>query len=199
MKYEERIGHSKLSVLRDGIMFLRAIFDGVLCYRPEKLLLLCLFLCILFMILLGAYPVEFYLQNRRLEEWMIYRFVACYLMGSFGLTLTLATALTYQMGYFGPRRSEANPFWPYLIARLLHRRTMVVILASFLSLSVFFVWPGIVEYASSGHISLHWSRLLAGAFSLFSAMQIAVFALLFEVLSIWKKYLNSREKFEVKI
>jgi hypothetical protein len=75
------------------------------------------------MILLGAYPVEFYFQNRRLEEWMIYRFVACYLMGSFGLpkwtglavsTIIIlfftSTAYTKAQQFWFFKTSEAQPF-----------------------------------------------------------------------------------------
>ena len=110
MQYEERIGRSKLHVLRDGVRFLQTIFSGVLCYRPEKLLLTMFMLCLVFLVLFAAYPVEFYFQNRRLEEWMIYRFVVCYLLGSFGLMLLLATALMYQMAAFGPRADRRTPF-----------------------------------------------------------------------------------------
>jgi hypothetical protein len=35
------------------------------------------------------------------------------------------------------------------------------------------------------HVSLHWSRLLGGAFALFSALQTTIFALLMTVVSIW--------------
>jgi hypothetical protein len=42
------------------------------------------------------------------------------------------------------------------------------------------------EYAAAGHVTLHWSRLLAGAFSLSCCLQTAVFALLLKVLSVWK-------------
>lgn len=94
MKYEERIGRSKLSVLRDGVRFLRAIFTGVLCYRPEKVFLIGFGGCTLAAMLLAMSPAEFYLQNRTLEEWMIYRFIACFLLGAFGLLLLLATAST---------------------------------------------------------------------------------------------------------
>lgn len=184
--YEVRIGSSKLSILRDGIRFLRAIFAGAVCYRPEKLLLLGFLFCLLIMVLLAAYPVEFYVQFGRLEEWMIYRFVVCYLLGSFGVTLLLSTALIYQMSHFGPRRTEATPFWPFFIARVFRGAVLAVILILFLALAAFLLWPGIVEYAVTGHISLHWSRLLAGAFNLSLAFQTAVFALLLEVLSMWK-------------
>ena len=116
MTYSERIGTSKLSVLGDGMRFLRAIVSGVLCYRPEKIFLLGLVLCMSMAVLLGAYPTEFYLKNGLVEEWMIYRFMACFLLGAFGLTLLLATALTNQMAYLGTRRAEADRFWSSLCA-----------------------------------------------------------------------------------
>jgi glycosyltransferase involved in cell wall biosynthesis len=186
MRYEERIGRSKLSVVRDGVRFLKTIFSGVLCYRPEKLLLTLFMLCLVSLALLAAYPAEFYLQNRRLEEWMIYRFVVCYLLGSFGLMLLLATALTYQMAGFGPRRGSANAFWPFVVASVMRGRVLVGILVCLLLLSGVFLWPGMSEYAATGRVTLHWSRLLAGAFSLSCGLETAVFALLLKVLSVWK-------------
>lgn len=186
MPYEERIGRSKLSVVRDGVRFLRTILSGVLCYRPENLLLTAFMLCLVAFALLAAYPAEFYFQNRRLEEWMIYRFVVCYLLGSFGLMLLLATAMTYQMASFGPRRGSANAFWPFVIASVMSGPVLVGILVCFLILAGIFLWPGMHEYGSMGHVTLHWSRLLAGAFSLSCCLQTAVFALLMNVLSVWK-------------
>ena len=186
IRYEERIGTSKLSVLRDGVRFLRTIFSGVLCYRPEKLLLMMFVICMATMALLAAYPVEFYFQNRRLEEWMIYRFVVCYLLGSFELMLLLATALTYQMANLGPRRESANAFWPFVVASLMRGRALIGIVVCLLVLSGVFLWPGISEYVTTGHITLHWSRLLAGAFNLYCVLQTAVFALLLKVLSVWR-------------
>ncbi len=186
MRYQQRVGRSKLSVLGDGVRFLQAIFSGVLCYRPEKLLLMVFMLCLLFLALLAAHPAEFYLRNRRLEEWMIYRFVVCYLLGWFALTLLLATALTYQMASFGPRRGSANAFWPFVVASVMRGRVLSGILVCLLVLSGVFLWPGIGQYAATGHVTLHWSRLLAGAFSLSCALETAVFALLLKVLAVWR-------------
>ena len=193
MRYEERIGRSKLSVVRDGVRFLKTIFSGVLCYRPEKLLLTLFMLCLVSLALLAAYPAEFYFQNRRLEEWMIYRFVVCYLLGSLGLMLLLATALTYQMASFGPRRRSANAFWPFVVASVMRGPVLVGILVCLLFLSGVFLWPGMSEYATTGHVTLHWSRLLAGAFSLSCGLQTAVFALLLKVLSVWRRQQTQSE------
>jgi glycosyltransferase involved in cell wall biosynthesis len=187
MTYEERIGRSKLSVLRDGARFLRAIFSGVLCYRPEKIFLAAFALCMLGIVLMAAHPTEFYLSNRRLEEWMIYRFVACFLLGSFGLLLLLATALTNKMAHLSSRRIEANTFWPSLTADLLQGKILGLLIATLLSVAIFFLWPGITEWTTTGHVSMHWSRLLAGAFALFGIAHVLIFAVLLSVVAIWKE------------
>jgi glycosyltransferase involved in cell wall biosynthesis len=186
MSYEERIGRSKLSVLRDGVRFLRAIFAGVLSYSPERLFLLGFGGCMLLTAVIAASPVEFYVTNRRLEEWMIYRFVVCYVLTSFALLLLLATALVNRMALLSQRRSEAVTFWPSFVSALLGGRLLYVTLLGLLASSAFLLWPGIVEYATTRHVSLHWSRLLAGALGLSSAVQVGVFALLLSIISVWK-------------
>ncbi len=185
MRYEERIGASKLHVLRDGIQFLRTILGSVLSYRPERILLLGFSLCALLIVLLAASPTEFYLQNRRLEEWMIYRFVACFLLGAFGLALLGATALANQMAQFSRRRPDAGMFWPSITASLFSGKSLFVIMLALLAMSIGFIWPGIVEYATTRQVSLHWSRLTAGAFCMLSMLQMGIFALLIKVVSIW--------------
>jgi glycosyltransferase involved in cell wall biosynthesis len=186
MKYEERIGRSKLSVIRDGIRFLQSIFAGVLCYRPEKLFLLAFTACCVLIGLMAAYPTEFYLQNRRLDEWMIYRFVACSVLGSVALLLMLATGLANRMAGLSMRRPEANMFWPSVIASLLQGPGLAVLLTGLSLATVAFWWPGVVEYVTTGQVYMHWSRLLAGAFALLCVAQTSVFAVLLKVLEIWR-------------
>jgi glycosyltransferase involved in cell wall biosynthesis len=187
MRYEERIGRSKLSVVRDGVRFLQTIFTGVLCYRPEQLLLMLFGICMAAVVLIAAYPVEFYLQNRSLEDWMIYRFVACFRLSSCGLMLLLATALTYRMAEFGPRRHSANTFWPAVVASVLHGPVLTCVLAFLVFFAGAFLWPGIVQYFTHGGVTLHWSRLLAGSFCLSCTVQTAIFALLLKVVAVWKQ------------
>jgi hypothetical protein len=161
-----------------------------LCYRPERLLLALFVLCALFILLLGAYPLEFYFRHGRIEEWMIYRFVVCHLLGSFGLMLLLATALAHRIAGLGPRRTAASTFWPHLTAMLFRGIPLVVVLALLVASSLYFLWPGIAEYTVTRQVTLHWSRLLAGGFLLFSAMQVAVFALLTTVVELWIRQKN---------
>jgi hypothetical protein len=185
MSYEERIGRSKLNVLRDGVRFLRAIGAGVLSYSPERPFLAGFVLCMFVTAVLATSPTEFYLANRRLEEWMVYRFVVCYVLASFGLLLLLATTLVHRMAILTPRRSEAIGFWPSVVAGVFSGAFLYVTILLLLGLSVLFLWPGLVEYGATRHVSLHWSRLLAGAFSLSAAFQVMIFGLLLNIISVW--------------
>ncbi len=185
MKYEERIGESKLSALWDGFRFLNAIGEGVLCYRPEKIFLTGFSLCLLFILVLAAYPTEFYFQNHRLEEWMIYRFVVCQFVASVGITLLLASALANRMALLSSRRDESVGFWSSVVASLFTGKPLAVITGFLTVLSIGFLWPGIVEFITQGSVSLHWSRLIAGAFTLFTVIQMLIFFVLMKVVSIW--------------
>jgi glycosyltransferase involved in cell wall biosynthesis len=187
IRYEERQGESKLSVVRDGVRFLQTIFDGVLCYRPERLLLCGVTASLMLILLMALHPVEHYFSTQRVEEWMIYRFVVCQLLGSFALLLLLATALSNEMASFGPRRREATPFWPAFIAVMLRWPAVGVLIGMLCGTSLLFLWPGLVEFVATGKVHMHWSRLIAGAFTVFSAAQTAVFALLMKVISIWQR------------
>lgn len=187
ISYAERVGRSKLNVIRDGVRFLRTIVDAVLCYRPEKLFLMAFCLCALGIVILALNPTEFYVRNRRLEEWMIYRFVVSQLLASFGLLLLLAAALAGQLAEMGLQRTGRQRFWPWIVTAILGGRSLVVLMAFLFVSGVLFLWPGIVEFASTGGITLHWSRLMAGAFCLFSMLQTGVFGVLLRIAAIWKR------------
>ncbi len=187
ISYDERTGESKLSVVRDGVRFLQTIIDGVLCYRPERLLLFGVTASLMLVLLMAQHPIEHYVSTQRVEEWMIYRFVVCQVLSSFALLLLLATALSNEMASFGPRRREATPFWPALISVMLRWPAVAVLMAALSVASVVLLWPGIVEMVSTHQVHMHWSRLIVGAFTVLSAAQTAVFALLIKVVAIWQR------------
>ncbi len=197
MSYEERIGTSKLSVVADGLRFLWAIVGGVLCYRPERLFLIGFTLCFLFSALLAAYPTEFYVKMGYVEEWMVYRFLACFLLGSAGYLLLCAGVLAHHMAYFGPRRHGGTRFWPALLARAFRGKLLGALTAGEVVLSVFLLWPGIVEYVTTGEVYLHWSRVVVGAFGLLIAFQSLVTGVLLQVVEVWKEqHAFSRESWD---
>jgi glycosyltransferase involved in cell wall biosynthesis len=183
--YTERIGDSKLKVLHDGVRFLRTIVAGILLYRPDRLFTFGFVACVVLMALLGAYPVEFYLHHGAVEEWMIYRFVAGFLLGSSGFLLLCAIALSHEMARLGPTRRSTDSFWSTAISQLFQGWGMLTFLAICVATAIALLWPGIVEYATTGTCSLHWSRLVVGAFCLLAVFQAMVTAVLVQLVKLW--------------
>jgi glycosyltransferase involved in cell wall biosynthesis len=186
MRYEERIGASKLRLLSDGIQFLRTIIDAVLCFRPERMFFMIFTLFLIISLLLAMYPVEYYWHNRRIEEWMIYRFIACFLLGSMGYVLLTAAVLANRMAALGARRREADSFWIGIVANLFRGLPLAVFAASTLGASIALIWPGIAEFFRTGQITLHWSRIIVGAFGLLLVFQTLITAVMLRIVGIWK-------------
>ena len=82
MPYEERVGRSKLSVVKDGFRFLGIILQTAATYRPSTffgfgaLVFLSASIPLLFLDLGGpSAPVPFYFGHGRIEDWMIFRLI----------------------------------------------------------------------------------------------------------------------------
>jgi glycosyltransferase involved in cell wall biosynthesis len=98
MPYHERVGQSKLRVLRDGLRFLWSIIETALTHRPSRLFVTAGVVVLILPVVLMTPPIEFYLVHRRVLEWMIYRFVVS------ELTM-LAGVLLIAGGYLAGRMS----------------------------------------------------------------------------------------------
>ena len=105
---------------------MRTIVAGILLYRPDRLFTFGFVACLLLMTVLGTYPVEFYLHHRAVEEWMIYRFMAGFLLGSSGFLLLCAIALSHEMARLGPMHRRTDSFWSTAISRLFQGRGMLI-------------------------------------------------------------------------
>jgi glycosyltransferase involved in cell wall biosynthesis len=177
MAYAERVGESKLHVLRDGMRFLFAIRDAVLLYQPGRLFGLIATLAILSGVLWSSYPVEFYLRFQRLEEWMIYRLLLAGFLFDAAFCLICAGVLADRVLSLVYHRRETS-FVGALLQRLLDRSQLVYLAALCIGAAVILVWPGLVEYARTGHVTMHWSRPLVAV----SLLQIALFSCVYSVL-----------------
>lgn len=191
--YRERIGRSKLRLLADGWRFLRVILSEVLCYRPERLFLLGFGICLAFGVLLAAYPVEFYLLQRSVEEWMIYRFMVCGLVGASGYQFLIGAALTERLAGLGPRRGAGGSFGASLAAAFFAGRGVWGLAAILAALSTGLLWPGILEYLATRQVTLHWSRFMTAVFGLLLVAQSLVAGILMRVLALWKARLGRHD------
>jgi len=195
MSYAERVGESKLRVFRDGINFLVAIQDAAMLYRPSRVFGLAAVGCLLVGMFWGSYPVEFYLTNRRLEEWMIYRLLLC------GFLLTCAFSLV-SAGVLADRvlslvyRHRQPTFFSHLLDRLLSAPRLWAAAVVFALPGLPLVWPGLVEYSRTGHVNLHWSRAVAAMFLLQLTVSAVVNAALQKVVALWQGQLRTVDGFD---
>lgn len=187
MPYSERIGESKLRVLSDGVRFTAAILLGALCYRPERLFFMGFAISLLVALFAAAYPVEFYLENGWLMDWMIYRFVLCFLLGATAFSFLAATALVQRMSGLGPLGDREEPFWPSLVAAAFEGKRAVILAFTLALVAVALVWPGLAEWAMTGHTTIHWSRVLVSAFLLLLSFQTVMTSFLLVVVGLWRQ------------
>ena len=186
MPYAERVGTSKLRLIRDGLRFLFAIRDAALLYRPAKVFGAVAVLFVAMGVLWGLYPVEFYWSNRRLEEWMIYRLLLCGLLFTSAFGLLSASALADRILALVYRRPGGVPS---LVDRFLNRRRLLWVAGLAVALAVGLVWPGFAQYVRTGHVTLHWSRPMAAVFLVQLALVAVVHAVLQKIVGLWEQQL----------
>jgi hypothetical protein len=192
MSYDERIGESKLRVSRDGFLFLQAILDGVLLFRPERLLILLAVFALAAAGILSIGPIENYLAYRQVEEWMIYRFVVGFLFGSAGILALTATALVSRMSELVLTREKPSFLMSFLAGWFRgYRLLFLIVLLTVVSAAL--VWPGVLEYVQTRQVTLHWSRVIVSAFGFLIAFQAAVTAILLRITTLWLEFASMHQ------
>ncbi len=193
MSYFERVGESKLRAIKDGFRFLRAIIDAVLFYHPSRLFTLCFTLCALTVLLLMITPAEFYFRNHYLEDWMIYRFVLCLLLGGVGFTLLCSAVIADALFCLTRKRRRWHGFSVQLLHDIFSKRVLLTFSVLITLGGILLVWPGIVEYFSTRHVTLHWSRVIVAAFAFLIATECVVTASLLRIIGLWEDFFASEQ------
>jgi glycosyltransferase involved in cell wall biosynthesis len=190
--YAERIGRSKLRVMRD-VRFLNAIRDAALLYQPGTAFGLAAALCMVVGIAWSIYPVQFFVRNRALEEWMIYRLLLCGFLFDSAFGLLCAGALGERvLSLVYQRRSSVLVA---LTNRLLHRSRLAYAGALSAVVAAALAWPGLVQYAQTGHVTIHWSRPVAAVFLLQISVSAVMYCVLQKIVDLWQEqvtYLSRR-------
>jgi glycosyltransferase involved in cell wall biosynthesis len=173
MPYRERTGVSKLRVVKDGLRFLRVILEAAFLYRPARPLNLVAIVFVLTAIILMLPPCWYYLQHRKVLEWMIYRFLVSNLLGTSACVCFCAGYLAGQMSEIAlsgeidhSRKSwverffQSHWFWGVPAALFLVGGSLV--LGSFLQLM------------ATGATYEHWSRYIVMTFCFSTAILMLV-------------------------
>lgn len=172
MSYSERVGESKLHVLKDGVRFLRVILSTVAYVRVSRLTLPILAVLVLAALALIWSPATFYLEHARLEETMIYRILLSATLASLAVTTLCLTVVTEHvsaltlMKYRELRDSARGFFRVENLQRLAVVGTLLWLAVVVLN------WTGVVEFVTTGEVEMHWSRAMIGAFATLNLAQL---------------------------
>lgn len=197
MPYAERVGQSKLSVVRDGYRFFDTIVRAAVCYRPGRILLLVVGVLALAAMILAFTPVVFYLRFHRLEEWMIYRVALAFLFATVGAQVFCAAMVAQRVATSFYRRSAGAGVGELLLRTVFSRRTRWVASAVLILTAILVAWPGIVQYVSTGHVDMHWSRVLLASLLVIMTAVIAATSFLLGMVDLMDSQRDSRSRVEV--
>ncbi len=184
MPYSERVGESKLRVMKDGVRFLAAIADAVLVFNPARIFGLGAVICVLIALLWGVYPIEFYLAYRSLEEWMIYRLLFCGLLLTSAFVLICAVVLSNDLLALLNRRRPS--FVASVLEYLLRPARSWIVAVALAALGFVLIWPALSQYVNSGAVTIHWSRPVAALFLVQMALALVVHGVMRRVVGLWR-------------
>ena len=155
--YSDRVGQSKLSVLRDGVRFLRVILGTVFAYFPMRVFAPLAAVCLALAAGLAYTPASVYLRGFGLEDDMIYRLLTV-------LTLSACGAIFAAIGLLAQKASNTALGRPATgLDRPLVREAAGAAGGALWLIGAGVNWPTVVEYARTAHITRHWGWVLAGA------------------------------------
>ncbi|MBI3834974.1 MAG: glycosyltransferase family 2 protein [Planctomycetes bacterium] len=174
MAYEERIGESKLHVVRDGIRFLRTIFEMSLMWQPAKMFSSVALICLATMTILALHPIELWLTERHLQEDMIYRLLFCSFVGSVGVFLLSAGILCEQLARLWDEKRREPSFIGATLARLYTLGGFGVTALLVAPVLAWLIGPGIWSRLTRGVVEIHWSRVVLAGLIAFGLCQMFV-------------------------
>ena len=154
--YHERVGQSKLSLVRDGLRFLRSIVGVSRLYNPSKFFGLVGLTMIFSAVALGLQPLIHYAVMRRVEDWAIYRLFTVMVFLVTGVNLVSFGLFSGHI--FSIIRKKETSLPSTILLR--HPDWIGVVLILF---SLLLNHRTISQYVTTRHIYVHWSYILTGA------------------------------------
>ena len=189
MPYHERVGLSKLVVLKDGFRFLLTITDIALTYRPLKFFGGAAALFFLIAFLYGLGPFFTYIEHRFVPDSFIYRLITINTLVIAGLMLLTAGIVAERVAAALNGSKREYNFMERFLLSLTSVKNMLAA-GPILVLSGILLNMGTIrDYLTTWHINSHWVYVTTGALFVLAGMQltgIGVFERLIETIAIKK-------------
>jgi hypothetical protein len=194
MPYKEREGHSKLKVIRDGARFLNIILKMIFLYQPYKLLALGAIIGFLICAMLMVCPITHYIQFRRVEEWMIYRFIVSDVLGFISWLLLSSAYITRKIVTI--TLTSGYPKKKLSIYSIFDKQIALYIICFTLAAGIFLVYNSFFQRITTGVTYEHWSRFVAMSFLFSTAFVFIVTLLISYVLNLINERLRYFQSYE---
>ena len=176
MDYEERIGASKLSVIKDGFRFLGVILDTALTYRPFRMFGLVALLLLALAGALGAsiaYAKWVSPGYAHLPRWYLLRMLTALTAAASGLVVATVGLVAERVALMTQRHQPPEGILQRLILRPLRSRWISALGAGAVLFGVGLNLPVLREWVVEGHIEIDtwWSYVVTGAFCVVTGVQ----------------------------
>ncbi len=179
--YHERLGRSKLKVLRDGVRFLHSILEIALTYRPLKFFGWTAALLFLVGFIYSLGPIHTYILRGVIPAHLIYRLFAINAAGLAGMILLTIGVVAERVAEVLNRSSHRRSLMERFLLKVCSTKAMLIA-------GIFPIFAGIIlnggvilEYMSTGHITYHWSYISVGSFLVLMGLQLEAMGM-FELL-----------------
>ena len=192
IRYDNRVGRSKLHIVSDGFRFLNIIIRTARLYNPLKFFGVVGLALLAIGCFLSVEPITYYLDVRRVEDTEIYRLVTIMVLFVTGINVMVFGAFANHILEIvrGKTLAQSSLLGKYV----LNRRTIgrSGLLGTILMLgAVSLNYQALYEYITSGYIFVHWVYVLTGATLFLVGLQLFMGSILIGIL----QEINERQKF----
>lgn len=181
--YYKRTGKSKLGIVRDGVTFLKTIFDISLIYKPLIFFASVGLMFIAIALGYGIYPILNYLKMRVVEEWMIYRLITILVLVIVGLNmLTIGIISEEAVAVLDNKKRRKNLF-VRVCNKIFSQKNLFGLGLVLILLGIGINYRTIFQFITTGMITVHWSRVVTGGFFILCGFQMLALGLLERIIS----------------
>lgn len=177
MPYKERMGESKLKVVRDGVRFLRSILEAAITYKPKRAFNVLGILFILASLSLSISPIAYAMETGHIADDMIYRLLTVVLLANVGMLLLFCGFAAQRFLDLLHYKELLNKGTLNFVENLVLNHGLLLGLCSLVVSGVIFYTP-LAELIRTAHITVSWSRVLVGSFFFMTAFQLICFGVM---------------------
>ena len=192
IRYDNRVGRSKLHIVSDGFRFLNIIIRTARLYNPLKFFGVVGLALLAIGCFLSVEPITYYLDVRRVEDTEIYRLVTIMVLFVTGINVMVFGAFANHILEIvrGKTLAQSSLLGKYVLNRRIIGRSGLlgtILMVGAVSLN----YQALYEYITSGYIFVHWVYVLTGATLFLVGLQLLMGSILIGIL----QEINERQKF----